>query len=332
MKRANHLIPKVIEPDNLRLAFWKARKGRNGNDQVITYRANLDQNLSLLAKQIESTEVDVGHYSFFKIFDPKERDICASSFQEQVLHHALMNICHPYFERKQIFHSYACRQGKGTYAAIKQAKTHTKNYQWYLKLDIKKFFASVHHEVIKKQQTGQFKDSRLLLIFGKIIDSYEDNLNRGVPLGNLTSQYFGNHYLCELDHLIKEQLQVKAYVRYMDDLVLWHQNKNVLQACFYVINTYVTESLKCTLKPRILNQSKFGLSFLGRIYPNYIGLTQRSKKRYIKKMNHIQDCLEGGIWDQYKSQRKALPLVAFIDHADALTVKKTFWQKRKRKE
>ena len=177
----------------------------------------------LLRQQLLSGEVEVGDYSYFKIYDPKEREICASAFREQVLHHALMNICHQYFERYQIYDSYASRPDKGVHAALHRAKTYSQRQFWFLKLDVKQFFASIHHTVLKKQLQHLFKDYELLTIFAHIIDSYAASPNRGVPIGNLSSQYFANHYLAGLDHFIKEELRCKRYVRYMDDMVLWNE-------------------------------------------------------------------------------------------------------------
>ena len=134
MKRANKLLHKIAEMDNLHLAFLKAQKGKRASKKVLAYQENWQENLWELRKSILSGEVQVGHYFFFTIYDPKEREICAPAFSEQVLHHALMNICHPYFEKKQIFDSYASRKGKGTYAALERAKKYTKKYRFYLKL------------------------------------------------------------------------------------------------------------------------------------------------------------------------------------------------------
>ena len=203
MKRVNFLIENVADIDNLRLAFWKARKGKSYSKQVETYRTNLDANLLLLRSQILWGYIEVGNYYYFKIFDPKERQICASAFSEQVLHHALMNVCHPYFERVHIADSYASRKGKGTYAAVERAKDYTHRYPFFLKLDVRKFFESLSHVVMKQQLDNLFKDQQVLSIFSKIIDSYEAHPERGVPIGNLTSQYFANHYLTGLDHFIK---------------------------------------------------------------------------------------------------------------------------------
>ncbi len=316
-KKASHLIEQIADPDNLRLAFWKARKGKTYSKGVIDYRKNLGKNLVQLRDDILRGAVKVGQYTYFKVYDPKERQICASAFREQVLHHALMNICHDTFERWQISDSYASRKDKGTYAAIDKAKKHAKRYAWYLKLDVRKFFESIEHTVLKKQLAAIIKDPSVLAIFDAIIDSYEAHPNRGVPIGNLTSQYFANHYLCILDHFIKEKLQIKEYIRYMDDMVLWHDDKEVLQKAFQEIRNYVQTELSMELKPEQLNWSTVGLPFLGyKIFPYTVKLTRRSKLRFIKKMRYLDEKYHSGEWSEEMCQRRVLPLLAFVKHAD----------------
>jgi retron-type reverse transcriptase len=330
MKRVNGLMEKAVQSENLRLAFLKAKKGKSYSRAVLAYQFNLEANLLALREQMLTGHVEVGDYLRFKVFDPKERQICAPAFREQVLHHALMNACHAHFERVQIHDSYASRPGKGVHAALERAKGFTKQYGWYLKLDVRKFFDSVQHKVLKKQLARLFKDATLLRILFDIIDSYEagralggnfelpPNSGRGLPIGNLTSQYFANHYLCELDHRIKEQLRIGAYVRYMDDLVLWHDSKAVLKAAFKAIQDYVRHKLLCELKPETLNKTGFGLPFLGyRLYPHQTKLTPLSKRRFVRKMGDLQQKHQSGEWDEATCQRHALPLVAFTRHADA---------------
>ena len=235
---------------------------RINSKQVECYRLRLDENLLGLRENLLAGKVEVGDYRYFKIFDPKEREICASAFSEQVMHHALMNICHPVFERYQIFDSYASRPGKGVHAALKRARVFTRKNDWYLKMDVRKFFASIHHDVLKCQLYGLFKDHRLLHIFRQVVDSFHASPNRGLPIGNLSSQYFANHYLAGLDHFIKENLQCKAYVRYMDDMVLWHNDKGWLKNAAGTISGYVESQLKCKLKPVQLNKTKRGFALL----------------------------------------------------------------------
>lgn len=317
MKRAGQLMGRIADPDNLRLAFWKARKGKTHAMGVAHYRASLDENLSCLREQLLSGDVDVGKYHYFKIFEPKERKICAAAFDEQVLHHALMNICDPCFERVQIFDSYATRRGKGTHAALERAKTFTHRYAWFLKLDVRKFFDSIHHGVVQQQVSRLIKDGLVLHIFSKILDSYHVEPDRGLPIGNLTSQYFANHYLVSLDHFIKGDLRIGAYVRYMDDMVLWHQDKETLKAALSAIRDYVATQLLCELKPVQLNRTSTGLPFLGyHVFPHHVRLLQQSKQRYIRKLALAETHLSTGAWSEAGYRRHVAPLVAFTQQAD----------------
>jgi retron-type reverse transcriptase len=318
MKRANHLIERISDPDNLRLACWKAAKGKRHAFEILQYAENMDENLLLLREQILTGKVDVGNYRYFKIYEPKERQICASAFREQVLHHALMNVCHEHFERVLIFDSYASRPGKGVHAALRRAQDFTRWNAWFLKLDVKKFFDSVHHETLKSQLARMFKDDSLLDIFGQIIDSYQTTPGRGLPIGNLSSQYFANHFLAGLDHYIKEQLGIKAYVRYMDDMVLWHKDREVLRAARRSIAAYMEESLCCVLKPPLLNKTTRGLPFLGYLlFPNKTRLLRQSQLRFIRKIEYIEEQYHSGDWSVARCRRHALPLLAFLQHADA---------------
>jgi hypothetical protein len=318
MKRTGRLMPTILNPDNLRLAFWKARKGKNYAHQVEQYRADLDRNLMQLCDQITTADISVGKYRYFKVFEPKERQICAAAFDEQVLHHALMNPCHDVFEKRQIFDSYASRKNKGTHAALARARRFCAQYPWFLKLDVRQFFASVHHDVLKKQLATLFREKTLLEIFGKIIDSYEAEPDRGLPIGNLTSQYFANHYLVGLDLFIKEALRIPAYVRYMDDMVLWHTDKEVLRTARNRIRDYVETRLRCALKPEQLNHTRTGLPFLGyRLFPNHVRLLQKSKRRFIRKLTLADELLRTGVWNQHTYVRHVMPLISFTQYADA---------------
>jgi len=318
MKRDNFLMERIADPDNLRLAFWKAGRGKTGKEEVIRFRDHLDGNLLALRAELLSGRVDVGHYRYFKIYDPKERLICASAFRERVLHHALMNVCHDSFERSQLYDSYACRAGKGTYAALDRAKAFQRRYAWFLKLDVRKYFYSISHDVLKQLLRRRFRERRLLDVFGSIIDSYEATSGCGIPIGNLTSQYFANHYLAAADRYIKERLQVPAYVRYMDDMVLWSNDKELLLSAGKRAERYMQEALRLALKPFCLNRADRGLPFLGYLlYPRSTRLGRISRQRFRAKCTAYSHKLNSGIWTQAEYQRHILPLLAFTRHANA---------------
>ncbi|MCI0495131.1 RNA-directed DNA polymerase, partial [candidate division KSB1 bacterium] len=154
-------------------------------------------------------------------------------------------------------------------------------------------------------------------------DSYSVTDNKGVPIGNLTSQYFANHYLAPLDHYVKEVLKIRAYVRYMDDLMLWHNNRNVLIDAGNRLARYSERSLNLTLKPFCLNRNSHGLPFLGYlVYPEQIRLAHRSRVRFIKKLKCYNENLEFGIWSQKEYQHHVIPLIAFTEHANAREFRK----------
>jgi RNA-directed DNA polymerase len=319
MKRVGYLMPLIADPDNLRLAFWKAQRGKAVRPSIQAYRAHLDANLLALREQLLSGIVKVGDYHYFRIYDPKERLICSATFGERVLHHALMNVCQPHFERVQIYDSYASRTGKGTYAAIERAAQFAQKYPWFLKLDVRKYFDSLSHEVIRQQLGRLFKDPTLLSIFEQIVRSYRAEVGCGMPIGNLTSQYVANHYLVSADHYVQEVLKAPAYVRYMDDMVIWHTDKKALHRIDQQFEAYIGHTLRLNLKPHSPNQSRQGLSFLGYlIYPTRIWLNHRSRVRFSRKLKVSLTNYEAGIWSEQTLHRHLLPLVSFTEKAQAL--------------
>jgi len=318
MKRQGYLLEQIADMSNLELAYHKAQRGKGKSVQVQDYHRNLYDNLFGLRAQILSGDIQVGDYHFFTIYDPKKRQICAAPFAQRVLHHAVINVCYPFFERRQTSDSYASRIGKGTYAALEKARVCARRYPWYLKLDVRKYFDSINHGILRSQLCRMFKDARLLLLFDKIISSYEATTGVGVPIGNLTSQYFANHYLASADHYVKEVLRIPDYVRYMDDMVLWHTDKEQLLEIGHRYREYFEEQMALTLKPFCLNRSVKGLPFLGYlVYPDTTLLAQRSRKRYLQKIMRYQSFLENEVWTQSEFQRRVLPLTAFTLHANA---------------
>ncbi|MDR3188784.1 MAG: RNA-directed DNA polymerase, partial [Prevotellaceae bacterium] len=244
--------------------------------------------------------------------------ICAASFRERVLHHALMNVCHDSFERYQINDSYACRVGHGTYAALERAEMFQRKYQWYLKLDVRKYFPSISHLVLKELLARRFKERRLLDIFGAIIDSYSASPGCGVPIGNLTSQYFANHYLALADRYAQEHLRLSAYVRYMDDMALWSDNKAQLLLAGKALEQFIKQTLRLQLKVFCLNGADRGLPFLGYVlYPYKTHLTKGSRQRFATKLATYAHNLSSNEWTQHEDQQHVLPLLAFTDHAQA---------------
>mgnify|MGYP003309320142 CR=1 FL=1 len=229
MKRQGNLLQLIADPDNLRLAFYKAKKGKSFKRDVLRFQNNLQTNLKEIRASLLTGSFVPSEYNKFIVFEPKRREICTVKFKDRVLHHAIMNVCEERFEKYQIDTSYACRQGRGVDSAILKAQTYCRKYKWFLKLDIHKYFDSIDHFILIELLDRLFKDEQLLEIFWKIIESYQTTADRGIPIGNLTSQYFANMYLARMDHYLKENLKVPGHVRYMDDFIIFSNDKSFLK-------------------------------------------------------------------------------------------------------
>ncbi|GHT44460.1 hypothetical protein AGMMS49965_20160 [Bacteroidia bacterium] len=318
MKRAGNLIEQIQDLDNLYLAYFKAKRGKSATSAVIDYERHLDENIKTLQRQLQTGEVEIGNYHYFTILDPKERLICAANFPQRVLHHAIMNVCHPYFEQHLIDDTYATRIDKGIYKALDKARLALKHYRYAGKLDFRKYFDSVSHAVLKAQLRRLFKDPHLLALFDKIIDSYETTPGCGIPIGNLTSQYFANYYLSAMDHYAKEVLQIPVYIRYMDDILIFENDKTKLKEDIAKLDELALNNLHLHFKPVVMTKSEQGISFLGyKLYPHKVLLNSRSKKRYKEKLNRYNHLLDNGLWDERTYQQHIIPLVAFARWAYA---------------
>ena len=315
MKRKGYLIEQVADMDNLRLAFHKAQRGKNDKAEIITYREGLERNLLHLRAQLLEGKAEVGDYKLFKIYDPKERTVCAAAFNERVLHHAMMNICGPYFERQMIATTFANREGKGAYKALELAHRSMGQYRYVAKLDVRKYFDSISHKVLKKQLLKIYKDKQLLDLWGAIIESYYVTDGRGLPIGNLTSQYLANYYLSGLDHYAKEQLKIPVYIRYMDDILLMENDLQVLKNVVEKIERYAEENLQVVMKEPILQRTSERMDFLGyNLCGRRISLSHRSKRRFESKYRYATKQLVMGMWTETEYLAHIIPLMAFVQH------------------
>jgi retron-type reverse transcriptase len=289
MKRQNYLFNQINEYQNIRLAFLKAIRGKRHTADVLLFVREIDANLQRIRERLLTKNPEWGGYRHFTITDPKERVISAAPIADRIIHHAIMNILEPLFERQLIFHTYACRKNKGTHAAVRFAFTHCKSSAWFLKLDIRKYFDSIDHAVLKNQLARFIKDNDVLRLLDSIIDSYCTQPGKGLPIGNLTSQFFANLYLSRLDHYILEQLKPTAYVRYMDDFVLWGTDKATLQGALELIRDFTVKELRLQIKQPVLGNTSQGLPFLGfMIKKSGIFLLRKSKRRMVNRITELK--------------------------------------------
>ncbi len=233
MKRAQFLFNQITDYENIRQAWLKARKGKSSKAVVRNFLKDVNENLLKVQKNLKARPPILSKYPQFKIFDSKERIISVVPFIDRVMHHAIMNVLEEVFERQFIYHTYACRKGKGSHRAINYAFGMAKKNQYFLKLDIKKYFDNIFHEKLKTRLSRIIKDKDCLTLLFSLIDSYGScDRTKGLPIGNLTSQFFANFYLSELDHYILEHLKPNGYVRYMDDFLLFDNSKERLKRFF----------------------------------------------------------------------------------------------------
>ncbi len=317
MKRQNHFKERVLEADNLYLAYCKARRGKSAKREVREFSAHFDREMTLIREGLERGDLPMGKYRTFTIRDPKERLICAVPFCERVVHHAIMNICHDTFDRTLIDTTFATRRNKGVYAALDAARRGMARYGFSVKLDVRKYYDSIHHDTLKMMLRRLFKDPWLLALFDRIIDGYGSE-GKGLPIGNLTSQYFANLYLSGLDHRAKERWKAHVYIRYMDDILILSDAKPALRHCVEEASAYALEELGLTLKPPVYRDSVNGQNFLGyRVMPHYLTLSGRSKRRFRSKWLLYERLYASGRWDENELALHARPIMAFAQHAES---------------
>lgn len=306
MKRIGSLYDAFWQWDNLRSAFWKARKGAARSRTVLRFEARLDENLRSLSADIRHERVQPAGSTQFLIHDPKERTITAPTFRDRVLHHAIMNVCEPHFDRWLIFDSYACRKGKGRLAALERATGYAKAHGSFLKLDIRKYFESIPHDNLLRELCLKFKDPPLLALLQQLIMTNASS--PGLPIGSLLSQHLANFYLSPVDRLCRERLRVPGYVRYMDDFTLWDDDQTRLGQHWQDVQQFVTERLGLELKATgHMNRTTHGMDFCGfRIFPGWRVLNRRSRRRLTAKLKAIAT-----LSNEREQQLRAESVIAF---------------------
>lgn len=274
----------VASLENLSRAFWRAASGKRDRADVQAFGARLDLELTTLRAGILDESVSVGELRSFRIRDPKPRTIHAPCFRERVLHHALIEQIGPVLDRALVADTFACRVGKGTLAAALRAREYARRFPWFVKVDIASFFASIDHASLEEQLARRIKGASVLRLCGRIIDAFETEPGKGLPIGALTSQHFANTYLSGLDRLLLEELRVAGMVRYMDDVVSWHRTRQQAREALRAVEDFARERLALRLHPSCqLQRSRQGLTFCGfRIHPNQLRLTRRRKQRYAR--------------------------------------------------
>ena len=272
----------------------RASNTRRYRSDVIKFEINLEVNIVNLIESIRNNKYKVGKYREFKIYEPKERTIRCLPFIDRIVHQWYVNeFIKPYFVCRFINDSYACINGRGTHLAVKSLQKYMRIYKrkyndyYVIQCDIKKFFESINRDILFNILSKKIKDRLLIEFTKKII--YENNNFRGIPIGNYTSQYFGNIYLNELDYYIKHELRIKYYVRYLDDFILLVENKDIANKILDKIRIYLRDVLDLELNKKTkIYPHKLGINFCGYIiYETHILIRKRCKKKFIKNYNNL---------------------------------------------
>lgn len=304
MKRINNLYEQIYSIENIVKADIIARKGKRKQHGVIKHDENRDSNINLLHEMLKNKTYKTSEYTTFTIFEPKERLIFKLPyFPDRIAHHAIMNVLEPIFISTFTKDTYSCIKGRGIHGvakAMKKALIDEDNTRYCLKLDIKKFYPNVDNTILKQLLRRKFKDNDLLWLLDEIIDSTE-----GLPIGNYLSQYLANFYLTYFDHWIKENMGVKYYFRYADDIVILHSDKQYLHKLLSEIKEYINVNLKLSIKEnyQTFPVEKRGIDFVGYVfYHTHTLLRKRIKQnfaRMIYKNKNLESIVSYNGWTKH---------------------------------
>ncbi|HTY44303.1 MAG TPA: reverse transcriptase domain-containing protein, partial [Patescibacteria group bacterium] len=298
MKTYRNLFDKIISLKNLEFAFKNARKGKTKKDYVILFEANLKESLIQLQKELKEETYQPKPLKTFILRDPKTRVISKSDFRDRIVHHAVHQVIELIFDKTFIDGCCANRKGRGNLYALnlfdkfkrKVTKNNTRT-AFCLKADIRHYFFEVNQEILLNILRRKIKDGKMINLINKTLKNYPDK-EKGMPLGNLTSQFFANVYLNELDYFVKHQLRAKYYIRYVDDFIILHNSKRQLEIWKAEIDKFLRQELKLELhkdKSRIIPLSR-GVDFVGfRNFYHFRLLRKRNVKKMIVKIRLFKE-------------------------------------------
>jgi len=331
-KTYNKLWGKVISFENLYNAYIEARKGKKYRKEVLEFSYNLEENLIILQNQLYWKMWAPGRYKEFYVYDPKKRLIAAPPFKDRIVHHALVRVIEPLFEKKFIYDSYACRKYKGTHTVVLRLQSFLKrakrNWEsvYVLKADISQYFPSINHDCLLKILSRTIRDKDVLWLCKRII-RYSDYETIGIPVGALTSQLFANIYLDQLDHFVKDDLGVKYFVRYMDDFVILGDDKKKLWGLLEEIKGFLSDRLSLRLNPKTsIFPAYKGIDFAGyRTWATHILPRKRNIKKFRKKLKWMQQAYSSGKIKLEYIKPRIMSFLGYMKHCSSYTtVKKLF--------
>jgi retron-type reverse transcriptase len=306
MKSYKNLYPKIYPFASLYQAFRAARQGgKRKKVEVASFEFDLEHNLLELETELREQTYRPGGYTNFYIYEPKRRLVSVAPFRDRVVHHALCRVIEPIWEKRFIPTSFACRVGKGTHQALDQCQAWARHYRYAFQGDIVKYFPSIDHEILRRLLAHHLADRQVMNLIDLIMasgagllaaeypmtyfpgdDLFAVNRPRGLPIGNLTSQFWANVYLHQLDVFVKQEIGCRAYLRYMDDFVLFGDDKAQLQDWKAAVRDFLARRLRLVLHPRKspVFPVKLGVDFCGfRLLPTHRRLRRSAIRRFVQR-------------------------------------------------
>lgn len=335
VKRYGNLWPEVIAFDNLVAAALKAQRGKRYRGNVLEFNANIEVELEQIQAELISRTYTPGAYRTFLIYEPKKRMISAAPYRDRVVHHALCNVIVPIFEKTLIDQTYANRVGYGTHRALQRFTFLARSRKYVLQCDIRQYFPSIDHEILKGIIRRKIKCAPTLWLIDRIIDASNeqdgartyfpgDDLfspferRQGLPIGNLTSQFFANLYLSGFDHFIQERMSWARYVRYVDDFALFSDDKQKLEAARPAIEAYLA-GLRLRLHPvkSQITATSRGPAFTGfRVLPEQIRVRTDNLRRSRRRLRRYQKMYASGEMSAAKVRECLRSWIAHLQHGD----------------
>lgn len=338
MKTYKRLYPQVYAFENLFEAYQRARRAKPKTRELCAFDYALEENLITLREELQTQTYQPSGYRHFYITEPKRRKVSAAPFRDRVVHHALCQVIEPIFESRFIFDSYANRVGKGTHRALARAQIFLRQNKYAFQGDILKCFPSIDHQILLGILGKRLADTALMELIHKIVasgagvlaDEYPmqwfdgDDLfaalrPRGLPIGNLTSQFWANVYLNELDYFVKQELRWRAYVRYVDDFILFGNDKRALRQAHAQITQFLgTLRLRLHPKKQRLYPVRTGVDFVGFVsFPERRKIRRANVKRFVKRLCAQARAVEQGTMAQTAVARSIQSWLAHARHADS---------------
>ncbi len=330
---------------NLYDSFKAARRGKRNIAEVASFEVDLEPNLLALERELKQQSYQPGSYTNFYIHEPKRRLVSAAPIRDRVVHHAMCRVIAPIWEARFINTSYACRVGKGVHKALDQAHAWARAYRYAFHGDIVKYFPSIDHKIMRQLLARRIADRQTMGLIDRILNSgagilaheyqltyfpgdnlFAANRHRGLPIGNLSSQFWANVYLHELDKFVKQQLRCPAYLRYMDDFVLFSDDKAQLHAWKAAIKDFLGSHLRLVLHPKksVLFPVTVGLDFCGFvIYPSHRRLRRSSIRRFTRRFRRQRLAYQQGELSLEAWNTSVKCWIAHAAHGDT-------WRLRKR--